>query len=224
MSDVSTKLREPFADTEVGKLPKPITKVSQGDPRYKCVKGHAEFGKASVDGVECGGKHTPSVHLDYVGHAAVTKRLLDADEGWTWEPVAWGSDGLPVMDRNGGLWIRLTVGDVTRFGYGDAQGKTGGNAVKEAIGDALRNAAMRFGVALDLWHKGDFADVPDDAPAVDWVTEARNAPSADAALHVWQMARANKAAQDVLDEISTIGTEKRQAEAQGAAGEPGSQA
>jgi hypothetical protein len=23
------------------------------------------------------------------------------------------------------------------------------------IGDALRNAAMRFGVALDLWHKGE---------------------------------------------------------------------
>src|SRR5690606_24225265 len=26
---------------------------------------------------------------------------------------------------------------------------------KEVIGDALRNAAMRFGAALDLWHKGD---------------------------------------------------------------------
>ena len=25
----------------------------------------------------------------------------------------------------------------------------------ELIGDALRNAAMRFGAALDLWHKGD---------------------------------------------------------------------
>ena len=27
--------------------------------------------------------------------------------------------------------------------------------MKERIGDALRNAAMRFGAALDLWHKGD---------------------------------------------------------------------
>jgi len=26
--------------------------------------------------------------------------------------------------------------------------------MKELIGDALRNAAMRFGAALDLWHKG----------------------------------------------------------------------
>lgn len=32
---------------------------------------------------------------------------------------------------------------------------SGGDAVKEVIGDALRNAAMRFGAALDLWHKGD---------------------------------------------------------------------
>ena len=27
--------------------------------------------------------------------------------------------------------------------------------MKERIGDALRNAAMRFGAALDLWHKGE---------------------------------------------------------------------
>jgi hypothetical protein len=44
---------------------------------------------------------------------------------------------------------------VTRLGYGNAEGKSGGDAVKEIIGDALRNAAMRFGAALDLWHKGD---------------------------------------------------------------------
>jgi hypothetical protein len=62
---------------------------------------------------------------------------------------------LPVIDADGGMWIRLTICGVTRLGYGDAQGKTGGNATKERIGDALRNAAMRFGAALDLWHKGD---------------------------------------------------------------------
>lgn len=93
--------------------------------------------------------------LDYVGHADVTNRLLDADPGWTWEPVAFDSGGLPLFDSSGGLWIRLTVCGVTRLGYGDAAGKKGPNAVKEAIGDALRNAAMRYGVALDLWCKGD---------------------------------------------------------------------
>jgi hypothetical protein len=53
------------------------------------------------------------------------------------------------------MWIRLTVCGVTRLGYGHAGSKTGGDAIKEVIGDALRNAAMRFGAALDLWHKGD---------------------------------------------------------------------
>lgn len=100
----------------------------------------------------------PAVHLDYVGHAALTDRLLEVDPEWSWEPLAIGPDGLPVFDNFGGLWIRLTVCGLTRMGYGDAQGKNGPNAVKEAIGDALRNAGMRFGAALDLWHKGDLHD------------------------------------------------------------------
>jgi hypothetical protein len=71
---------------------------------------------------------TRHIHLDYVGHADVT-----------------------------GLWIKLTVLGVTRRGYGSCP--SGQNdAVKVLIGDALRNAAMRFGVALDLWAKGDRAD------------------------------------------------------------------
>lgn len=133
------KLREPFAAHQISKLPKPFKKDS---PKGNCQ--------------ECGGYHgLPAMHLDYVGHAALTDRLLDTDPAWAWEPVALGEDGLPKLDANGGLWIRLTVCGVTRLGYGDADGKTGPAAMKERIGDALRNAAMRFGAALDLWHKGD---------------------------------------------------------------------
>ena len=95
------------------------------------------------------------IMLDYVGHAALTDRLLDTDPLWDWEPLAFDVRGLPALDEVGGLWIKLTVCGKTRLGYGDAGGKKGGNAVKELIGDALRNAAMRFGAALDLWHKGD---------------------------------------------------------------------
>ncbi len=95
------------------------------------------------------------VMLDYVGHAAITDRLLTVDPEWSWAPLALDPRGLPCFDEYGGLWIRLTVLGVTRLGYGDAAGKKGPNAVKEAIGDALRNAGMRFGLALDLWHKGD---------------------------------------------------------------------
>lgn len=107
------------------------------------------------------------VLLDYVGHAALTDRLLDADLTWNWAPAALDPDGLPKFDANGGMWIQLTVCGVTRLGYGDAAGKKGPNAVKEAIGDALRNAAMRFGAALDLWHKGELhADDTPEAPTV----------------------------------------------------------
>jgi len=95
------------------------------------------------------------VKLAYVGHAALTDRLLDADPMWQWEPLAMTPDGLPLLDVYGGMWIRLTVCGITRLGYGDAQGKEGPSAIKEVIGDALRNAAMRFGAALELWHKGE---------------------------------------------------------------------
>ena len=101
--------------------------------------------------------------LAYVGHAALTDRLLDSDPAWSWEPLAISDNGLPVMDEMGGMWIRLTVCGVTRLGYGHAGSKTGGDAIKEVIGDALRNAAMRFGAALDLWHKGELH--ADDTPA-----------------------------------------------------------
>lgn len=115
--------------------------------------------KAGIRCTICGGWHHPQVvHLDYVGHAALTDRLLDIDPLWYWEPVSFDSDGLPAFDKTGGLWIRLYVCGHSRLGYGNAAGseyKDIGSREKEVIGDALRNAAMRFGAALEFWHKGD---------------------------------------------------------------------
>ena len=108
--------------------------------------------------------------LAYVGHAALTNRLLDVDPEWSWEPLALDDRGLPALDENGGLWIRLTVCGVTRLGYGDAGQKKGGDAMKERIGDALRNAAMRFGAALDLWHKGELHQ--EQAPDIDAILKS----------------------------------------------------
>ena len=104
------------------------------------------------------------VKLAYVGHAALTDRLLDVDPAWTWEPLALDERGLPALDEVGGLWIKLTVCGLTRLGYGDAGQKKGGDAMKERIGDALRNAAMRFGAALELWHKGELHADPEPEP------------------------------------------------------------
>lgn len=139
------KLREPFPPEFIGKLPKP-TKRQTDEVR-------ADF-KKGVRCVVCGGWHHPNViHLDYVGHAALTARLLDVDPEWNWEPLAFNDIGLPALDNDGLLWIKLTVLGMTRLGCGDAGDKRGGDAMKERIGDALRNAGMRFGLALDLWHK-----------------------------------------------------------------------
>ncbi|CAB4132044.1 hypothetical protein UFOVP138_25 [uncultured Caudovirales phage] len=139
-------LRVPFEAHQISRLPKP-TKKQTDDLK-------ADF-KIGIRCKECGTwHHKDVVHLNYVGHAALTDRLLDVDPTWNWKPVS-AKDGHPILDSDGGMWIELTVCGVTRLGYGDAQGKTGGNATKERIGDALRNAAMRFGAALDLWHKGD---------------------------------------------------------------------
>ena len=126
-------LREPFPPMMVGKLPKPYKRES---PKGNCPECHTYHG-------------LPAVHLDYVGHAAVTDRLLQVDPAWSWEPFAVDGTGLPALDGRGNLWIRLTVCGVTRIGVGD------GASLKEIIGDAIRNGAMRFGVALDLWAKED---------------------------------------------------------------------
>lgn len=105
------------------------------------------------------------MQLDFVGHAVITARLLDVDPLWEWEPLARDEHGMPLLDEFGGLWIRLTVCGQSRIGYGEADGKKSALAVKIAIGDALRNAGMRFGMALDLWTKNDLEAPPPPAPS-----------------------------------------------------------
>lgn len=135
-------LREPFPPDQIELLPKPYKKES---PKGNCK--------------ECGKYHgLPAAHLKYVGHAALTNRLLDVDPEWSWQPMGKDQSGTPIFDKDGGLWIELTICGVTRPGYGTAENasfKTSGNMIKEIIGDALRNSAMRFGAALDLWSKVD---------------------------------------------------------------------
>jgi len=143
-------MRQPFEAHQIGKLPKESKKQREEREANRAL------------GINCpvckGWHHKNAVHLDYVGHAATTDRLLDADINWNWEPVSWNENGEPHFDNIGGLWIKLHVCGVMRFGYGNAEKKPGaemGSREKEVIGDAIRNAAMRFGSGLEMWHKGD---------------------------------------------------------------------
>lgn len=151
-------LRAPFPAHQISKLPKETRSQIEARKADRTTAVNCKL---------CGGWHHKSaIHLDYVGHAALTDRLLDADPEWSWEPMAL-RDGLPALDATGGLWIRLTVCGVTRIGYGNADDKGGnqsaGDRIKEVIGDAIRNAAMRSGAALGLWHKGDLHADDDSA-------------------------------------------------------------
>jgi hypothetical protein len=110
--------------------------------------------------------------LDFVGHAATTQRLLEADPEYTFELVKDGT-GQPILvyepkaleqAHSVGVYGRLTIGGVTREEFGN------GKNLKEAVSDALKRCAMRFGVALDLWAKEDLtgngnAAKPFQAPA-----------------------------------------------------------
>lgn len=179
-------LRKPFEAHQISKLPKPTKKQTE--------EVRANF-KAGIRCKECGAWHHPDVvHLDYVGHAALTDRLLEADINWNWEPMAYTEQGLPHFDNTGGLWVKLTVCGQTRLGYGHAAAKNNqdpGAREKEVIGDALRNAAMRFGAALDLWHKGDLhgPDEPEEkelpASVTDLLAQVQEATTKDELKNLW---------------------------------------
>jgi hypothetical protein len=154
-------LRADFPSEQINNLPRLKCPACRNSRTGVCENPR----HAKAECKECGNYiSVHHLHLPYVGHAELTNRLLEADPLWTWEPVAFDQRGLPAFDGDGGLWIRLTVCGHTRLGYGDAQGKKGPNAVKEAIGDALRNAAMRFGAALDLWAKSDLREAQTEHP------------------------------------------------------------
>ena len=98
------------------------------------------------------------IQLDFVGHADVTKMLIEIDSEWTWEPVAFDNDGLPAYRVENGMahmagW--MTIHGVRRLGIGSVQASKP-DLLKELVSDFIRNAAMRFGVCLALWTKQEW--------------------------------------------------------------------
>ena len=99
--------------------------------------------------------------LSFVGHADITKMLIEVDSSWTWEPVAFDTDGLPAYRVENGMahmagW--LTIHGVRRLGIGSVTHNKP-DLLKELASDFLRNAAMRFGICLALWTKQEWEDL-----------------------------------------------------------------
>lgn len=143
-----------------------------------------------------------TVYLSYVGHAEITRILSEVDPSWTWEPAGWENgrpaihvhqgeihrrDGDPIQIPTATLWGYLTLLGVRRLAVGSVEAHKP-DLDKELVSDFLRNAAMRFGVALALWMKEDgntntSSPAPRSAPMVTeqrgetTVTRPSNAPT-----------------------------------------------
>lgn len=225
------ELRKPFEEHQIGLLPR-VTCSDCSNPRKTCEnKNHVRKFCS-----ECRAMVSPKhIHIDFVGHANVTKRLLEVDPLWTWEPLerdvdpqvyaaALASGNLetvklvlesapPKFDLDSfgnpvGLWIKLTACGKTRLGYGSVPSNQH-DAVKVLIGDAIRNAAQRFGVAIDQWVTGE-REKPESENAVhDPGQRAMPAKqrAADAAVVVdaeWVAEFENRLGQAPLEQVSAF--------------------
>jgi len=106
-----------------------------------------------------------NIKLDYVGHAEITRILTEIDPLWEWKPLKIDDDGLPAYRVENGMAHMagaMTLLGHTRLAIGSAPHNKQ-DLLKELVSDFIRNGAMRFGVALSLWSKEEWAD--DSAPA-----------------------------------------------------------
>lgn len=110
--------------------------------------------------------------LSFVGHAEITRILIEVDPLWWWEPAAWDG-GVPAIKTVNGfahMSGTLFLHGVGRVGVGSvAEGKQ--DLYKELVSDFLRNAAMRFGIALKLWSQQEWDDLKESA-SENWSTPA----------------------------------------------------
>ena len=104
--------------------------------------------------------------LDFVGHADITKLLIETDPNWRWVPIEW-KDGRPAIHIENGMatmWGKLTVLGQSRLGVGSVRADKA-DLDKELVSDFIRNAAMRFGFCLSLWTKQEWEDLDNHKPA-----------------------------------------------------------
>ena len=131
--------------------------MSDTEKLAQIVKDHGVPDPSLVGKLPRGG-----TQLDYVGHAEVTKILLEIDPLWSIEPAALDEAGLPAREKIGtmvqaGFW--MTVLGHRRYCVGSVEDRKV-DIGKELVSDAIRNGAMRFGIALSLWSKEEWGDQP----------------------------------------------------------------
>jgi len=104
------------------------------------------------------GKITSGVNMmPHIDASLVIERLSDVDPGWSEDtrPVLLGADVADPMGlKHQSPWrCELTVGGVTRVGYGQLDAMSAqvdGKHIKAGESDALKRAALKFGVGAYL--------------------------------------------------------------------------
>lgn len=92
-----------------------------------------------------GGPATGAIIVGYIDARLVSERLnMVVGGNWSEKPVRVG-------DRPDALMYELTVFDTTHVDVGISQGATEGMKLKGAHSDALKRAAVRFGVGVPLY-------------------------------------------------------------------------
>jgi hypothetical protein len=126
------------------------------------------------------------IQLDFVGHADITKILIEVDPMWWWEPAGWdnGRPAIHVVNGMAVMWGHLYVHNKQMLGVGTVKHDKA-DLDKELVGDFLRNAAMRFGICLSLWTKQEWET--QDTPTKTSVPKTAPAPSADEPLSAEQI-------------------------------------
>jgi hypothetical protein len=98
--------------------------------------------------------------LDFVGHADITRILIEIDPHWRLVPIAWenGRPAMNIVNDMATMWFELTLLGTPRLAIGTAKANAF-DLDKQLYGDALRNGAMRFGISLSLWSKQEWEDL-----------------------------------------------------------------
>ena len=106
------------------------------------------------------------IQLDFVGHADITRILIEIDPMWTWEPCGWvnGRPHIHVENGTATMWGHLYVHGKLMLGVGSVRADKP-ELDKELVGDFLRNACSRFGICLSLWSKSEWSDLGGQPPS-----------------------------------------------------------